>query len=100
MLLINIDMAVINWYWYGCYIILTWYWLLSIGASKFLIAVAAGKHVYQLKINEHIATDIAEDLKALMKKNKPKKKKKKKGKKGGKKKKKWSGCGYRWFVDS
>jgi len=51
--------------------------------------VAAGKHVHQLKMNEHISTDIAEDLKALMKKNKPKKKKKgKKGKKGGKKKKK------------
>ena len=51
------------------------------------MAVGQGKHVYELKMNEHIAKDISEDLKALMKKNKPKKKKKK-GKKGKKKKKK------------
>lgn len=56
-------------------------------ARDFLMAVGQGKHVYELKMNEHIAKDISEDLKALMKKNKPKKKKKK-GKKGKKKKKK------------
>lgn len=58
-------------------------------AREFLMAVGQGKHVHMLKMNEHIAKDISEDLKALMKKNKPKKKKKKGGKKkGGKKKKK------------
>ena len=54
---------------------------------KFLEVVKEYKHIFRMKLTEHISKEVGEGFKNALKKRKPKKKKKK-GKKGGKKKKK------------
>jgi hypothetical protein len=56
--------------------------LFIVAALKFLEALKSGKHVYVFEISEHIDANLAADIKAAIKKNKPKKKAK-----AGKKKK-------------
>lgn len=60
--------------------------IFNLAAKRFLECIRSGKHIYKCELSEHIAADLAADIKKAMKKHKPKKKKKGKGKKGKKKK--------------
>eukprot|EP00828_Plagiopyla_frontata_P044629 TRINITY_DN7344_c0_g1_i1.p1 TRINITY_DN7344_c0_g1~~TRINITY_DN7344_c0_g1_i1.p1 ORF type:complete len:230 (-),score=47.93 TRINITY_DN7344_c0_g1_i1:114-803(-) len=56
-------------------------------ARKFLEVVKEYKHIFRMKLTEHLSKEVAEGFKNCMKKRKAPKKKKKKGKKGKKGKK-------------